>query len=233
MTAIFMGSAYAAGCYLFVRAASQRRWHAIRAAVLPSAIFAALGLTTTLLHWDRFNHGDAPLLGAVAFYGWVGVYGVTPPLLAVAWLRNRRTDPGKPEPDDLASPRTARWLAGLVAVIALLSTALLLLWPAAMIEVWPWRLTPLTARILGCFGAQLGVAAAILALESRWSTWRLPVQAFLVGSALVLVGLMRAWRDLDWTNPVAWALVVGLTVTALALTGLHWSLEGRRRSRAP
>ena len=42
-------------------------------------------LIATLIHWDRFNHGDAPALAAIAFYGWVIVYIVSPFAVVALW----------------------------------------------------------------------------------------------------------------------------------------------------
>ena len=65
--AIFMGSGYGAGAYFFARVAAAQRWHPAAAGVLSAALFAALMLVVTLIHWDRFNHGDAPFVGAAVF----------------------------------------------------------------------------------------------------------------------------------------------------------------------
>src|SRR5215210_3923294 len=56
MTAIFMGSGYGAGAYFFTRVALGKRWHQVSPGVLAAAIFAALELIPTIIHWERFNH---------------------------------------------------------------------------------------------------------------------------------------------------------------------------------
>ena len=90
MTAIFMGSGYGAGAYFFARAATARQWPAVSVGVLSAAAFAALMLVVTLVHFDGFNQGDAPVLAALAFYGWVGVYVVSPVAVGWIWWRNTR-----------------------------------------------------------------------------------------------------------------------------------------------
>lgn len=92
MTPIFMGSAYGAGAYFFSRVFRANRWHTASAGVFSVAIFAGLMLVVTLIHWHKFNHGDAPFLAAAAFYGRVGVYIVSPPAVAWLWAHNQRTD---------------------------------------------------------------------------------------------------------------------------------------------
>lgn len=225
MTAIFMGSGYAAGAYFFTRAALGPRWHPASAGVLASAIFAALMLIPTVIHWDRFNHGDAPFLAAVAFYGWVVVYIAAPLLVAWIWLRNRRTDPRRPGPGEPSVPPAARRVGQLVSAGALVAAALFLASPDTAIDVWPWQLTPLTARVLACFTAQVGLGALLLSFDARWSSWRLLLQTFLVATALLLAGAARAWSDFDEGSAATWIMLGGLVGLALAVVALYRSMR--------
>lgn len=189
MTAVFMGAGYAAGAYFFARVATARRWHTVSAGVLSAAVFAALMLVPTLVHYDRFNHGHAPVLAAVAFYGWVIVYVAAPALVAVLWWRNQRFDPRDDEPP--AVPLAARGVAAVVGAGALTAAAAVLLAPSLAIGHWAWNLTPLTARVLACFTAQVGCGSLLLALDRRWSAWRILLQTFLLASLLVVAGALR------------------------------------------
>ena len=54
---------------------------------------------STLLHLDKFNT-------SLSFYAWAFLYVVTPFLIPILWgLRNRATDPGTPDPDDVVVPQ--------------------------------------------------------------------------------------------------------------------------------
>ncbi len=79
MIALLLGSAYAAGLYLFVRVALARRFHHIGAALPPIAVFAALILVATFVHLDVFFTGTG------RFVLWLAAYGAAPPLLVLAW----------------------------------------------------------------------------------------------------------------------------------------------------
>src|ERR687885_199894 len=59
LTPIFMGAGYGAGAYFFLRVYRAARWHEVSVGVVSAAVFALLMLITTLLHFDRFNKGDA------------------------------------------------------------------------------------------------------------------------------------------------------------------------------
>jgi len=225
MTAIFMGAGYGAGAYFFTRVATGRRWHPASAGVLSAAIFAALMLIPTVVHDDRFNHGDAPFLAAVAFYGWVGVYIAAPVLVAAIWLRNRRTDPRRPSPGEPTVSPAVRRLARVVAAGALAAAAVTLISPSSAIDVWPWQLTPLTARVLACFTAQVGLGALLLSFDERWGSWRLLLQSFLVATALLLAGTARAWGDFDQDRAGTWLFLAGLIGLAGAVVVLYRNME--------
>jgi peptidoglycan/LPS O-acetylase OafA/YrhL len=225
MTPIFMGSGYAAGAFFFAQAFGGRRWHRVSAGVLSAAIFAFLMLVATLIHWDRFNHGHAPFLGAFIFYGWVIVYIVSPVLVGLLWLRNERTDPRQPEPRDALVPTRVRLAARAVGVGAITAGAVFYLAPSVAIQIWPWHLTPLTARVLASFTVQVGSGALLISRDERWSTWRVLLQTFLVASVLMLVGAARAWSDFDQGNPLTWFFVGGLVAMAASILALYRRAE--------
>jgi hypothetical protein len=227
LTPIFLGSGYGAGAYFFWRTFRAEHWHPSSAGVLGASVFAALMLIATLIHWDKFNHGDAPFLAAVAFYGWVGVYIVSPFVVFWLWRRNQQTDPGLPEPGEAIVPANVRLAAKLFAAGALAAAAVFFVSPQTAIDVWPWELTPLTARVLASFTAQVGVGALMLSRDARWSAWRLLVQTFFVATALLLVGALRGFGDFDQGNPLTWLYLGGLLGTDLALVLLYRSMTRR------
>jgi hypothetical protein len=98
--------------------------------VLAAAIFAALMLVVTLAHYDRFNHGDAPLLAAVAFYGWIGVYMASPPVVGWLWRRDQRLGSPRRAPGDVTVPPSARRLARLLGAGALIGAGVFLISPS-------------------------------------------------------------------------------------------------------
>ena len=228
MTAIFMGSGYGAGAYFFTRVARARQWHTVSVGVLSAALFAALMLLVTLIHYDRFNHGDAPFLAAFAFYGWIVVYIAAPPLVGRLWLRNQRLDPRRRAPGDPMVPRGAALVARLVGGCAVLAAAVFLISPSTAIDVWPWTLTPLTARVLACFIAQVGIGALLLSLDERWSAWRVLLQTFLVATVLLLIGSARAWSDFDQDEPSTWLFLGGLVALAAAVLTLQRRMRSAR-----
>ncbi len=225
LTPIFLGAGYGAGAYFFLRTFLSDQFHPSAAGIFGAAFFAALMLIATLIHWDKFNHGDAPLIGALVFYGWVGVYIVSPVIVFALWWANRRTDSGEPAPGEPIVPAWVRQIAVLVAAGSFAGAAFFFLAPHEAIDVWAWDLTPLTSRVIGSFTAQVGVGALLLSLDRRWSAWKLIVETFFVATALLLIGAARAWDDFDTGNALTYLYLGGLVTADIALLFLYRSMS--------
>ncbi len=230
LTPIFLGSGYGAGAYFFWRTYRAKVWHPSSAGVVSAAAFAAAMLVATLIHWDKFNHGDAPALAAIAFYGWAGVYIVSPGVVFWVWLRNHRVDPRTPAPDEAVMSRGVMLGARIFGAGALVGAAVFFLSPETAIDAWPWALTPLTARVLASFMLQVGLGAILLSLDRRWSSWRLLIQTFFVATVLLLVGAVRAFDDFDTGNVATWLYLGGLLAFDALLLRLYLSCERRTRA---
>jgi hypothetical protein len=105
----------------------------------------------------------------------------------------------------------------------------LLLFPGAMIDAWPWLLTPLTAQTLGGWFALPGITAVMMGLDGRPSAIHITLHSQVIGLALILVGVARDWGSIDTSNPLAPVIVGGL---GALLAGLL-ALELHMRSLAP
>jgi hypothetical protein len=223
MSAMMLASAYLGGAYFFGRALFAQRWHHIAIGFVPVTAFASFMGIATLLHLDKFNQGH------VSFITWQLLYFTTPFLVLGAWLRNRRSDPGTLELGDFVFPRSARYLIGAAAVANLLISLRLFLQPDIMVAIWPWPLTPLTARVISSMFALQGVFALCLALDPRWSAARILLQSQWVSMLFILIALMRTWSTLDLARPFTWVFVVSI-VTILAIVPIFYAfIETRRR----
>jgi peptidoglycan/LPS O-acetylase OafA/YrhL len=238
LTPIFMGAGYGAGAYFFVRVYRSQRWHEVSVGVLSAAFFALLMLITTLLHFDKFNQGrahdglpDPPTLATLAFYGWTIVYILSPFVVAWLWWRNQQRDPGPTEQDAIVGP-TVRLVARCIAIVALAGAAVVLVSPSVAVDNWSWTLTPLTARVIACFTAQVGFGFLLLSRDPRWSSWRILVQTFLLAVAMLLVGAVRQWDTFAEHDVLAWGYLAGLAAGGIALLLLYRSMEPAQQPRA-
>ncbi len=204
LTSMLIGAGYLAGAYFFARVITERKWHRVARGFLPIGLFTAFELLATVLHWDRFHQGHP------AFYTWLVIYVTTPFLVPLIWYRNRVTDPGTPEANDLQVPARLRLFGALFAIAALAGIVFWFIFPQRLIEFFPWSLTPLTARVT-CGWFALGAATLLsLTRDARWSAWQISMQSGSVGLAFMLIGLARGSTDLNFSNPYVWLMVAVL-----------------------
>jgi hypothetical protein len=215
ITPLVMGAGYIAGAYFFVRVALERHWHRVHVGFLPVTAFTLFMAIGTFNHLDRFATDH------VAFWIWTVLYVTTPVLVPLAWWHNRKTDPGTAEPDESPLPRHVRPALLIAGAVQSIVALLLLLFPATMIEHWPWALTPLTAQTLGGWFALPGVTALMMGLDGRWSAIRITLESQLIGLALILLAAARAWEDIDAANPLAYVFLAGLSMLFLTLLALE------------
>lgn len=240
MTAMFMGAGYLAGAWFFTRAAMAKEGHRVTKGLLSITVFTALLELSTLLHWGTFNHGH------VSFWAWFLLYTVTPLLLPALWVMNRRTDPGRPTPDDVLVPTALRAAMTVGGIVVLLFALVMFIRPSlfatsapaggsysdlagasATAGDWPWTLTPLTARVLSAFFAFPAVAWALFAIDARWSSFELPIQTSIIGLALIIVATIRAWGEFE--SSTAAQLYTGTLVVGLVwLCGVAVAMRRRR-----
>lgn len=204
MTAMFMGSCYGAGAYFFQRVSFGGSWHAVAAYFPGISVFAWLMGISTFLHWDKFNHAH------VAFFAWLLLYVVTPFLVPLLYVRNRGADPGALAAGDATVPVRIRLLVGAGGVALLAIAAVMYVAPSVAIDVWPWKLTPLTSRVIAAFASATATAAVLLSRDPRWSAWKVFVRSAVLAAALLAVAAVRAWGEFDAGNPLSYAFVAGM-----------------------
>jgi hypothetical protein len=219
MTALLMGSGYLGGVYFFARVARAKQWHHVAAGFLPVATFATLMGVATALHWDRFNHAH------ISFYAWAALYATTPFIVFGVWFRNRLADPGIAGPHDRTVPALVRWGMGISGAVILLIGLLLFLLPELMIPLWPWKLSALTARVVGGFFTLPGVGWLVLAGDPRWSAAKVFLESQFLGIVLILIGVARAWDNFDAGNVATPIFIGGMSLLALAILGFYLAME--------
>lgn len=219
MTAMMLGSAYAGGVWFFGRAARAAWWREIKIGFPAVGTFASLLGIATILHWDRFIHD------ALAFWLWVLLYFTTPFLVFGTLLRQRRADR-----DDHATepelPAVARRTLGVVGAPMVVVSIGLFLAPDLLLPAWPWKLTPLTARVVSAMFALPGIVGLGMAADPRVSVARISLEAQVLSIALILGAVVRDAGDIDFGSPMAWVFVVGLGLLAGALAWWRVALGG-------
>lgn len=223
MTALLMGVGYAAGTYFFTRAFTSRSWRSVSLGFPSITVFTTLLLIATVLHWEKFNHGH------IAFFAWAFLYAVTPVLIPALWLINRQRDPGR-ETTDLLVPLWSRSVLALSGAAISALALVLFIAPSVMMPDWPWQLTPLTARTVAAYVGLTGSSLALIAIDGRWRAAKVLIESLIIGVALTVVAILRAWDTLDPATEVRWALLGGIGLGLLSLLGLYGGMERRYRT---
>jgi hypothetical protein len=217
LTAAFMGGGYWASVALILLAARAPSWAHARIAIPSTLVFAALILIATFLHFDRFHEGH-PIM-----FAWVGIYIVVPPIIGFFGAR-AALSPGSDPPRDAPLPGWARAAVLVQTPMLPLGVALFLV-PEDVDGVWPWPLTPLTARVVAAFLIGLGLGAVHGLVEGDWLRLRPAAATSALFGVLQLVNVARYSDTFDWDDLRTWIYLVGLAYL------LAFGLEALRRSR--
>jgi hypothetical protein len=230
LTAAFLGAGYGAGFVLVVLSMRAHTWVDVRLPLLTIFVFVALTLVATLLHVDKLHfHGDFaaldPLAKGAAWF-WLGVYVVLPVAMLVLLVVQERA-PGSDPPNRHPVPVALRAALGVESVVLLVVGAAMFVAPVTATTLWPWQLTPFTARVVAAWLLAFGVATALAACTGDLERLRTAATAYTVFGVLVLVAVLRFLDTVQWGRPVAWVFLV--MVVAVVVTGA----AGRRAAPVP
>ncbi|SOD94448.1 hypothetical protein [Blastococcus haudaquaticus] len=222
LTAAFIGAGYAAGFVLVVLSLRDPVWAHSRVPVLTILVFVVLTLGATLLHIERMHFDDdfggLDVLAKGAAWFWLVVYVLVPVAMAVLLVHQERA-PGEDPPPRHPVPVVLRVaLAGESAVLLAVG-CLLYADPTTVAWVWPWEMSPFTARVVAAWLLAFGLATALAAVAVAGDLRRLRTAAiaYTVFGVLVLVAVARYPGTLQWDQPDAW-IFLGVAV-AVVLTG--------------
>ncbi len=223
MTSLYLGAGYLGGSWLFINALFGKRWHRIQGGFLPITTFTWFMMLVTFLHWDRFS------IGKLGFTLWLILYVLTPFLVPILWYNNSKTDPGIPEENDIAISPTVAWILKLIALGSLLFVLIGFIKPDVAILVWPWTLTPLTARVMCGWVALLGVGALTMSNETRWSGWKVPLQSIAIWHILVFIAAFM--NSGDFKNGLINWYTISIGVMVFGILIFYPIMEMRRRQQ--
>jgi hypothetical protein len=227
LTAAFLGAAYWAAFVLLAWTARRRWWEDAQATVVPVLLIAVLLLVATLVHLDKFD------LDSLAGWFWLIAYICVPPLMGLLIWQQLSVEPQAREPDPGAgavAPPWLRILLGLEGVVMLCAGAALYVAPVGANELWPWVVTPLTARAMAAFVIGFGAAATWAALHPRLRGLEGSAYAYATLGALELVALARYRDTLEASSAGETAFIVFAVL--VLLTGLAGVLYSSRASSA-
>jgi hypothetical protein len=223
LTAAYLGGVYWAACAGVVAAARRQLWADARSIIPAAFTFTTLTTIATFIHLDKFHTGSPRA------WLWIAVYVLTPPALVILWFRQQRV--AGPDPPRLKP--YAPWVSAVMLVqgaVALGVGGALYIAPGDTSDIWPWTLTPLTARAVGAGLLGLAFASAWALRERDWERIGGPSISFLVFGVLELFALARFHNTVTWDDWQTWALVALLA--SFLVLGVE-SIRARQPARAP
>ena len=230
MTPIVMGAGYLAAAWFFFRLWRARTWAHVAAVLSGVFTFTVVMLASTLLHWDRFSHGK------FTFWLWLVVYVLSPFAVAgVIWLHRHHREP---QLDTVIVGPVARgWFTLLFAAMAIVALALVF-WPSSMIGLWPWKLSPLTSRVMGGWIAILAVGGLQMCRSAQWLRWPVGLETGALWFSLIALALPGARGDFATQQgyvgfatvlAVLWLSFVGMWLYYQRMTTRKTELKTTRR----
>ncbi|TFV92237.1 hypothetical protein E4P40_03290 [Blastococcus sp. CT_GayMR20] len=184
-------------------------------------VFVVLTTTATLLHINRMHFDDdfggLDFLAKAAAWFWLAVYIVVPIAMLVLIVVQERAGGDDPPPRHPV-PVVLRVALAVESAALLVVGALLYVRPTTT-SVWPWPLSPFTARVVAAWLLAFGLATALASVAGDLRRLRTAAIAYTVFGVLVLVGVARFSGTLDWGSAGSWlfvALAVGVVLTGAA-----------------
>jgi hypothetical protein len=223
LTAAFLGASYLAALVLFAWTAVRGDWASAQATLVPVSVIAVLLLVATIIHDDRF-HDD--LFG----WFWKTAYVLAPVAIAAAITLQLRRPADGGRRARVPLPWALRALLAVQGAVMLAVALYLFVAPDSADALWPWNLTPLTARAIGAFVAGFGASALHAAIVDDLPSFEGAALAYAVLGALELVTLARYTGDL--TGADLDSLMYAMFLVTVLVAGLAGWLGARRLSAA-
>jgi hypothetical protein len=211
--AAVLGGFYITSAPLFLLPLLARRWEMIRAVILPAALFSTVQLAATFLHWDKFSVGTVP------FYIWFLSYLLPPPIFVAAYLWHQSKESSvSSQPSNPFPPWLQRLFISIGSFLTI-GAILVFVFPGLLIPVFPWQLTPLTARSLSGWLIAVGTLMLSMSRENDQTRARLAAPMLILILPALVLQMVRYADQVNWGNPVLW---IGLILFAvIGFCGLY------------
>ena len=220
VTAAFLGGGYLAVTTALVFALREQDWARVRVGVSVVATGLLSILATTLLHLDKFHLKNAVWSAEFWAWSWLFLYIIlVPGLIMALWSQRRLMAAATPLQAKLpAWMRISLWLLG---VLMLAMGALLFAIPGTAEQLWPWPLTPLTARMVGSFYLAFGVSLLAAARENNYARIHVASFAYVAFAVLQAITIVR-YQPVNWLEfPGQLLAAMMIALIALGAAGVH------------
>lgn len=200
-------------------------WANVRAPALGLFTFLLFTLFATLLHLDKFHLISENIFARGAAWLWIFVYFLNPLLYVVMLFLQSRLPGSDPE---RTSPlpawlRIFFWIHG---AIGMLMGLLLFFTPQLIISIWPWTLTPLTARALSAWILAFSIVDLQSIRENDWKRLKIMTTGYIAFGILPIIAMLRYANEINWSSMVAFGYLAYLLT--MLVVGVYGYLQARR-----
>jgi hypothetical protein len=229
-TANFLGACFLGISLLSFLSSSVPSWRGVRVAFVGTLTFVTAMALATLLHLDQFNYGSEEPIALVAAWLWTLVY-IAAPIASGVLLSRQLREPEIVPSGEGRTPSTPivpglRYL--FLAQGTLLSVVGLVMFvaPGSADSLWPWPLTPLSARAIASFLLGFGVILLGIGRQNEAEILEPPCAACWWLAVLAGMAITRFEHSVDLgTTP---GLIFGVVALSLLLAGVAGELAARR-----
>jgi len=218
--AAVLGGFYITSAPLFFLPLLAKRWEMIRTMILPTALFSTMQLVATIIHWDKFSVGSIP------FYVWFASYLLPPPIFISGYLWHQRRTASRFGSSEDPLPVWLNRLLIICGGLLTIGAILVFIFPALLIPIFPWQLTPLTARSFSAWLIAVGTLMLSMSRENDRTRSRLATPMLILILPALLLQMVRFANEVNWSNPVLW---MGLILFAIVgFCGLYLAMGSWR-----
>jgi len=220
VTAAFLGGGYLAVTTALVFALREQDWARVRVGVSVVATGLLSILAATLLHLDKFHLRNAVWSAEFWAWSWLFLYIIlVPGLIMALWSQRQQTAAATAPQAKL--PAWMRINLGLLGVLMLAMGALMFAIPGTAEQLWPWPLTPLTARMIGSFYLAFGVSLLAAVRENDYARIHVASFAYVAFAVLQAITLVR-YQPVNWLEfPGQLLAAMLLALLALGAAGVY------------
>jgi len=238
-TAAFIGACFLAIALVSLLCYSVPTWGGVRYCFAGTLAFVTAMSLATLLHLDQFHFGSDEPVALAAAWGWTLVYLAAPVASGVLLSRQLQSSgPRGSDPDGSdeggfvsAGPPATPIVPGLrklylaQGALLVIVAVVLFLAPGSADTLWPWPLTPLTARAI----ASLLLGIGVMLLGAGWDDTAERLEPTCAASwwLAVLAGMAVARYD----GSVDVGTVPGLVFAVVAISMLFGGVAGEMAAR--
>jgi hypothetical protein len=213
LTPVYMGAAYFAGIGNLL-AVSANRWSLARVQLPTIILFSLTMLLATLLHIPIFNWSHP------VAWAWLAVYVVSPVAAVIVCLQMERGYQSPAFDSQMLPAPFPSLMLGFASLYGVVGLGLIL-FPAQAAPLWPWSLTPLTARVIGGWWLSGATLQFMLGRQETFHTARVGLFANLLVTSLLLVGALLHFEEFNGP-PISTSLYLLLNLFLGTFSAYSW-----------